>query len=102
MPLRRLHIAPPRLLQICEKVPAMPQPETATIDPAIDPVEPTKKPKPQPKRMTMTNKSVERIPTPAKETIFWDESFRSFGVRVSPKGTKSWTCFVRIKPAMRG
>jgi len=80
----------------------MRQPETAIIDPAIDPVEPTKKPKPQPKRMTMTSKSVERIPTPAKETIFWDESFRSFGVRVSPKGTRSWTCFVRIKPAMRG
>lgn len=40
--------------------------------------------------MRLTKTVIDRIQTPDKDSIVWDNSLAGFGVRVSPKGTKSY------------
>lgn len=40
--------------------------------------------------MRLTKTSIANLPLPIKDKIVWDDSLSGFGVRVSPKGTKSY------------
>ena len=47
-------------------------------------------PGPLPSRISVSKRVLDRLPRPARDTIFWDLSLKGFGVRVSPEGRISF------------
>ena len=52
-------------------------------------------------RLLLTKRSVEALPAPDRETIYWDRDLTGFGVRVYPSGTKVYMVHTRAKGKSR-
>jgi integrase len=46
-------------------------------------------------RMRMSKSSIDSLPTPAKDVVYWDAGFPGFGVKVTPKGRKVFIVLYR-------
>jgi hypothetical protein len=54
------------------------------------------------KRVKLTKTFVESIePDPKKDILVWDSELIGFGVKVTPKGYRSYFCFYRTKEGMQ-
>jgi integrase len=47
----------------------------------------------EPRRGSLTQLAIERLKEPG---IHWDTHLPGFGIRITPKGKKSWVCFYRV------
>jgi integrase len=50
-----------------------------------------------PNRISLTQLGVERIRPQATDQMFWDRTLPGYGLRVSPKGRKSFICQYRVR-----
>jgi hypothetical protein len=50
-------------------------------------------------RFKLTKSSIDSLPTPASDTIYWDAGCPGFGVKVTPKGRKVFVVYIgRVGP----
>jgi integrase len=47
--------------------------------------------------ISLTQLGAERLRAQPKETVYWDKTLPGFGLRVSPKGRKSFVCQYRVR-----
>lgn len=47
-------------------------------------------------KLALTQAAVNKLPTPATTTVYWDSNLAGFGVRVSPRGRKTFFCQYRV------
>jgi integrase len=50
-------------------------------------------------QIRMTKSSIEALPTPEKDTVYWDDGCPGFGVKVTPKGRKVFIVLYRAAGA---
>jgi Arm DNA-binding domain len=50
-------------------------------------------------RVKLTKTAIDALPTPAKDSIYWDSGCPGFGVKITPKGRKVF--IVLYEPAER-
>src|SRR3954453_6225683 len=50
-------------------------------------------------RARLTKSAVDTLPTPAKDTVYWDEALPGFGVKVTPAGRKVFVVLYRTSGA---
>ena len=46
-------------------------------------------------RLKLTKTSIDVLPTPSSDVIYWDAAFPGFGVKVTPKGRKVFVVLYR-------
>src|SRR5712691_6817573 len=46
-------------------------------------------------RIKLTKSAIDALPTPSKDTVYWDAGFPGFGVKVTPKGRKVFIVLYR-------
>jgi hypothetical protein len=49
--------------------------------------------------ISITQLGAERLRASTTETVYWDKNLPGFGLRVSPKGRKSFICQYRVRGA---
>lgn len=50
-------------------------------------------------QIRMTKSSIDALPTPEKDTVYWDVGCPGFGVKVTPKGRKVFIVLYRTAGA---
>ena len=45
-------------------------------------------------RVHLTKSAIDALPILARDTIYWDQTLPGFGVKVTPKGRKVFSCCI--------
>ena len=46
-------------------------------------------------RLRLTKSAIDALPTPDKETVYWDETLPGFGLKITPAGKKVFIALYR-------
>jgi hypothetical protein len=50
-------------------------------------------------KLKLTKSTIDALPTPAKDTVYWDATCPGFGLKVTPKGRKVFIVLYRVAGA---
>jgi hypothetical protein len=45
-------------------------------------------------QVKLTKTTIDALPTPPKDTVYWDTGYPGFGIKVTPKGRKVFVVFI--------